>query len=214
MRLDVPGLTSNKSPNVVNARTLGAIMSRLILLIFSLTLFGVSNAQTSTSLSQSDIDLINTAIKDKRHGIKLVAEMTEYDLSEIKRCIDRGIFFKRMVDENDKNISDSIKLSQRDKKQLLNTLKLFQNFKWTDTVIKKLKLENISLISFDTSITNNLTYAIKYHIVPPLYFQNNKYCILSFSYSCGGLCGHGQITIYKMTEKGWTRWNHLSWWDE
>ncbi len=57
-------------------------------------------------------------------------------------------------------------------------------------------------------------YVIKYSIVPPIFFQNNQYCILSFSYSCGGLCGHGQITIYSKTEKGWVNWNSLLWWDE
>ena len=185
-----------------------------MLLIFSLNLFGVLNAQTSTSVSQSDIDLINKAINDKRHGIMLVEEMIEYDLSEIKKYIDRGVFFRRMVDESNKDISDSIILSRQDKKHLLKSLELFRNFRWTETDIKKIEFENISLISFDKSISNNLTYAIKYHIVPPLYFQNSRYCILSFSYSCGSLCGHGQITIYKMTENGWARWNHLSWFDE
>lgn len=196
------------------SRTLVAIMTRFMFFIFSLFLFSVSKAQTSASLSQPDIDLINTVIKDKRYGIKLVADITEYDINEIKKYIEGGVFLKRMVNENNQDISDSIILSKRDKKQLNKSLKLIKNFKWTDADVNRINLKNITLISFDSSISNNLAYAIKYHIVPPVYFQNNKYCILSFSYSCGQLCGHGQITIYKMSDKGWTRWNHLSWWDE
>jgi len=189
-------------------------MTRLILLILSLTIIAVGKGQTSIIISQSDIDLLNTAIKDKRYGIKLVSKITEYDLKEVKKYINRRIFLKRMVDENNKVIFDTIKLSRKDKVHLNRRLKDFQSFRWTDSIAKKLELENISLISFDSSISNNFFYDIKYHIMPPLYFDNNKYCILSYSYNCGQLCGHGQITIYKKTDKGWSRWNHLSWWDE
>ncbi|HWK24103.1 MAG TPA: hypothetical protein VNS08_13820 [Ureibacillus sp.] len=193
---------------------MAAIMTNLKLLILSLTFLATANAQTSNSLSQADIDFINGAVKDKRYAIKLVSEMIEYNLTEIKNYLERPFFIKRMVDENDKDISDTIKLTKYDKAQMLKKLDSLKDFKWTQAVASKLNLDNISLISYDTSRSHNMAYAIKYHIVPPIYFDKGNYCILSFSYSCGGLCGHGQITVYKRTEAGWKRWNNLSWYDE
>jgi hypothetical protein len=189
-------------------------MYKLFLLIFSISLCKITNAQNLITLSPSDLDVINYAIKDKRTGIKLVTEMTEYDLKEIKKYVDKGVFLKRIVDENKVDISDSILLTKKDKKQILKKLKNLRKFKWTEEVVSNIKFDKLSLISFDSSISKNYFYAIRYNIVPPLYFQNNKYCILSFSYSCGQLCGHGQITIYKKTDVGWIRWNHLTWWNE
>lgn len=185
-----------------------------MLLMFWLMFLKFASAQTSFTLSQADIDLINCSITDKRHGIMLVSETVDYDLKEIKKYIDRGIFINRVVDENNNDISDSIKLSPKDRKLINKQLKTLRTFKWIHADSKKLNLKNISLISFDSSISNSYVYAIKYHIIPPIYFHNNEYCILSFSYNCGPLCGHGQITIYKRTGNGWRKWNHLSLWDE
>ena len=189
-------------------------MTNFMFLIFSLTTLTVCNAQTSNSLHQSDIDLINFILKDERFGIKLVSEMTEYNLSEIKKYAARNFFLNRMVDENDRDISDTIKLSKQDKYEIVKQVENLKKFKWTLTDAKKINLNNVSIISYDSSINSNLAYAIKYHIVPPIYFKANQYCILSYSYSCGVLCGHGQITIYKRTHNGWKRWNSLAWWDE
>ncbi len=189
-------------------------MKKLKLLILLLTVLITSNAQ-KPKLTPEDYDLLNFAIKDRRYAIKLVAQMTEYNLMEIKKYIDRGVFYNRMVDENDNDISDSIVLTKLDKKIIYRKLTDIKSFEWTNENAKKLNLDNIDVISYDTSISNNWTYAIKYHIVPPIYFGKEKqFCLLSFSYSCGGLCGHGQITIFQKTDKGWKRWNHLSWWDE
>jgi hypothetical protein len=189
-------------------------MYKFLVVIFLFILCKVSFAQNSFVLTPSDFDVINFAIKDKRTGIKLVSEMTEYDLKQIKKYVVRGVFLNRKVDENKVEISDSILLTKNDKKQILKNLKSLRKFKWTEEVVSNIKFDKLGLISYDSSISKNFFYSIRYNIVPPLYFQNNKYCILSFSYSCGQLCGHGQITIYKKTDVGWIRWNHLTWWDE
>ncbi len=129
---------------------LGAFMKTLISVIFSLAIVQSANAQASILLNQSDIDLINSAIKDKRHGITLVAEMTGYNLKEIKKYLAHGVFIKRMVDDNNNDISDSIKLSIQDKKAIAKRLEEFKKFKWTEAEARKLNLNDISLISFDS----------------------------------------------------------------
>jgi hypothetical protein len=188
-------------------------MTRLILLI-SILPFAFNAKSQTVSINQSDIDFINYAVKDKRYRILLVSEMLEYNLNEIKKYVDRGFFIKRMSDENDKDISDTIKLNTQDKDTIYLKLDKLKEFKWTSTDAQKLNLDRIEVIGFDSSRSDRLEYAIKYHIVPPIYFHNNTYCLLNFSYNCGGLCGHGQITIYKKTTDGWKRWNNLAWWDE
>ncbi len=180
-----------------------------------MTLTFALNAKSQTVLiKQSDIDFINSAVKDKRYRIYLVSEMLEYNLNEVKKYVDIGFFIKRMSDENDKDISDTIKLTKKDKDSIYLKLNKLKEFKWTSTDAKKLNLDRIEVIKFDSSRSSSLEYAIKYHIVPPIYFHDNNYCLLNFSYSCGGLCGHGQITIYKKTVDGWKRWYNLTLWDE
>ena len=87
---------------------------RHFLLILILTFAFNAKSQT-VSINQSDIDFVNYAVKDKRYRILLVSEMLEYNLNEIKKYVDRGSFIKRMSDENDKDISDTIKLTNQDK---------------------------------------------------------------------------------------------------
>ncbi len=140
--------------------------------------------------------------------------MSKYDLTELKKYTARQFFINRIEDENGKDISDTIKLTKDDQAVLANQIENLKHFKWSLENSKNLNLPNLDIISLDSSVNSSMQYAIKYHIVPPLYFKDNNYCIFSFSYSCGGLCGHGQITIYKKTGNSWKRWNHLSWWDE
>ncbi|GAB2815891.1 hypothetical protein [Ferruginibacter profundus] len=188
-------------------------MVRLLFILLSLTFVAHSKAQ-SPAISQTDIDLVNFAIKDKRHGIFLISEMTEYNLAEIKKFVDKGFFVLRLVDNNNKDVSDTVKLTSQDADSMYQKLHSLKTFKWTTEVAKKINLDHLSIIGPDTSSTVQPEYAIKYQIVPPIFFNNQTYGILCYSYSCGGLCGHGQITIYKKVSGAWQRWNNLMWWDE
>jgi hypothetical protein len=113
-----------------------------------------------------------------------------------------------MVDQCGMDISDTIRLSKQDKHSIYKRLKQLKNYKWTLADAKKLNFQDISLISIDSR-----EYIIEYDIIPPIYFQDNKYCIFSFDYGCGGLCGHGEIAIYEKTKHGWRIWTLLTEWD-
>ena len=189
-------------------------MIKFILLFLSFSFVVESKAQSPTTVSQQDIDMINFAITDQRYRIFLVTEMSPYNLDKIKKYVERGLFILRLVDENGKDIPDSIQLTQQDKDSIFFQLNTLKDFKWTLSDAKRINFNNVAMICLDSSTSDRFDYAIKYHIVPPIYFQNHSYCILSFVYHCGPFCGHGQITIYKKTADGWKRWNNLMWWDE
>lgn len=187
-------------------------MKKTILLIIVVILYIDSTAQNTAYITQSDIDLVNFAIRDKRVHIKLVAEIADYTLGEIKKRVDKEMFIKRIEDENGKDLSDTIKLSPGDREQILQQLAAFKTFKWSEEDAKKINLDRISVISRDSVGSRNLEHAIKYNIVPPVYFHNNNYCIFYFGYSCGWLCGQGRISVYKKTSSGWQLWSVLMDW--
>lgn len=109
-----------------------------ILLLFSFFFFLNSHAQVSDSLSRSDIDFINYAIKDDRYGIYLINKIPAYDLNEVKKYIHKGFFRNGMVDQCGMDISDTIRLSKQDKHSIYKRLKQLKNYKWTLADAKKL----------------------------------------------------------------------------
>lgn len=184
---------------------------RLVLLLISFSFLTNASAQTA-SITQEDIDIINIAIKDTRAPIKLLSSIHDYWLKEIKNLIKKRRFIKRMEDENHKDVSDTIKLSNSDIKLIGKKLRQLRKFQWTVENFSKINLRNLTIISQETSRSDSMQYSIKYRIIPPIYFKNHTYCIFSYDYACGGLCGHGTVVVYKKTANGWKKWDHLTMW--
>lgn len=46
----------------------------------------------------------------------------------------------------------------------------------------------------------------------PIFFSNEKYCVFFWDFSCGSLCGYGNISIYRKTKVGWEEYIVLSNW--
>lgn len=156
---------------------------------------------------------INSMIKDKRHHIYLYTDVNGYTISQLERQINKAKFVRRIEDENGKAISDSIVLDAQEQQQLLLQLKALVTFRWKEETVKGLALAELSLLSRDT-VSNNFEYSIKYEIVPPLLLKAGAYCLFSYEYHCGPLCGHGHTAVYKKDNDKWKYWWTLMLWDE
>lgn len=104
-------------------------------------------------------------------------------------------------------------LDDQERHALLLQLKALENFRWQEETVKKLALDEIRLLSRDT-VSNKFEYNIKYEIVPPLLLKAGAYCLFSYEYHCGALCGHGHTAVYKKEGGKWKYWWTLVLWDE
>ena len=51
-----------------------------------------------------------------------------------------------------------------------------------------------------------------YAFSTPIFFDEGKYCVFYWSFSCRGLCGYGTISVYRKTKSGWEEYLQLTNW--
>lgn len=49
-----------------------------------------------------------------------------------------------------------------------------------------------------------------YTVSNPIFFRNNKYCLIEYGYSCGPLCGENNLVIYKKIKGRWKEFIYLA----
>jgi hypothetical protein len=191
-------------------------MAGRIFIIILLLLFGVfsANAQNKYFVKKIDFELINAVIKDSRLSILLVSELSDAQVQELKQQIAIGVFIQHTTNEFGISRSDTIKLTRVEQQEMDVAIKNFQNFKWRYDDYHQINLDKLSVIDNDSIMKNGLYDQIKYRIIPPLFFRNNEYCIFSYSYNCGTLCGQGLIAIFKRIDNGWQRFMTVVEWNE
>jgi len=51
-----------------------------------------------------------------------------------------------------------------------------------------------------------------YTISKPILLHKGAFCLLYYGYSCGGLCGYGELALYKKENGKWVHWVAISSW--
>lgn len=184
-------------------------LNSILLLLFSVN--GICQIKSANGFDT--VVFINQIVKDNRSHIYMYEDIHPNTIVEIQNRIVKGKFVRRLEDQNGKNISDSIVLNKSELKELLHRLNALKNFHWTDQTSSHISLGRVKLIRVDTE-GNLYEGSIKYQILPPLMFRDDNYCFFYYDYSCGTLCGHGQLVIYKKERKSWKHWWTLLQWDE
>mgnify|MGYP000128345451 FL=1 len=53
---------------------------------------------------------------------------------------------------------------------------------------------------------NSAYYTVSY----PIFFRNNKYCLVEYGYRCGSLCGETKLVIFKKIKGVWREFIYLA----
>lgn len=190
---------------------LGATMRTLLYCIILLLCYFNGICQAGNASGFDTLSFINQFVKDKRPHIFLYRDIHPHTIAEIRAEIVKAKFVRRIQDENENSLSDSIILTKPEVNELLQQLEVLQKFHWNKRAAASLNLDVLKLIGSDTAF-NQFEGLIRYQIVPPLLFRNGEYCFLYFDYNCGPLCGQGQLVIYKKEKEGWKRgWTLFGW---
>ena len=185
-------------------------MRNTLIYVFMMFFAFAANSQNEVVNKFDTVGFLNQVLTDKRAPISLYREIYPGTIEEIKKHIQTGKYVRRMEDEKGKNLSDSIILSGEETVDLLRQIDPLRSFICSETTASSINLKQITLIEWDsTNIDNGW---IKYHLVPPLLFHNCEYCLFYYDYSCGLLCGQGELIIFRKEETGWKRWKTLVNW--
>jgi len=186
-------------------------MRPLLLTFLAGFLFVEGKTQSVPGIGDESFLIINTLIKDKRSHIYLYPTIHHESIATIRELIKGGKFKQNIEDENGHDISESIVLTKQELDSLLLQLDACKTFRWTSQDLSRIQLDRLTLITGD-STQKLYDVTIKYHILPPLFIRNGRYCIFYYDYCCGGLCGEGHLVIYKREGNEWKRWWGLYGW--
>ena len=175
----------------------------LFLFLFCSTLFGQNNPNSETK------EIFKSFIKDKRQ-VFLNPSINNYYFAELYKYISENTFIRKITFiEINKTIIDTIIITKTERLYIDSCMNSFYSFKWTEIEKDKCGLERFSLIkNEDNKKLSDINY-ITYNLLKPIFIRQNSLCFLWYDYSCGSLCGHGELMILKKQENKWVKWKTI-----
>lgn len=170
------------------------------ILLCSLSLFGQDKGGTEAA------NVFSFLINDKTK-VFLSPQIDTFSWKSIKNGLSENYFMRRIT-LNDTLHVDTLTLSKHEVKYLDSSLTYLASYNWTQKDMKQSALSNFTL----TDITKvkriaEHNYTV-YQIMKPIFIRNETMCFVYYDYACGGLCGHGELSIL-IKENG--KWRH--WWN-
>jgi hypothetical protein len=105
---------------------------------------------------------------------------------------------------------DTTIFTKKDQETIMSQLNYPVIKKWDKKLVSKLKIvrsDTITTIFKDKNKGWNYFYKHYgrrfYTFSEPIFFNDFNFCLFESGYSCGGLCGSGQISLYKKEEGQW-----------
>ena len=186
---------------------------RKLLLILLYTLF------TATAQAQNDkasADFIGTLV-NSNEKIIYTDSISNYAISFIKEGLNRSITHDSQKEKTELQL---LSFTRKEKEYINKELSKMQKFRWKDSLLNNsllIKQDTINAI-FNKRLFDGWGYFHSrygqgfYEFSNPIFLRNHTMCIFYKGYSCGSLCGEGDLTVY-VNEKGkWIRKCLLSSW--
>ena len=130
--------------------------------------------------------------------------MNPYSLSEIKKFIKDTLVNR--VSDDEKVAVDTLIFSGAERYYIDSCLAALTIFSWNKKTVKDIHFKNIELITIDPTVRRKFEGTTLYNIVPPIFLRNKTICIFNYSYTCGNLCGSGEMAVYKKKNDVWEMW--------
>jgi len=134
---------------------------------------------------------------------KVDSGMLNYNLKKFEKL--ESLTYS-MYQRNTK-LTDSIKLSPKEKTYLIDELRASVNYEWNLKKKNKLMVvENNSPLSIQDFLMKDRNRELKI-ISKPIFIRDNSIvCIFSAHLCCGHIYGHTSLSFYKIIDGKWTEW--------
>ena len=186
-------------------------MRTCLIAIFFLLFYSAINAQKI--IDRKSIDFISQIINYRRLHVYIVRNVYSYTIDEIKRRLSSDTIVSLATRDNTRS-SDTLMLGNGEREKILSQLDRLKSFIWTKKNVAKINSGQSQLLDRDSIWKRVFDFSGKvfYNIIPPLFFKNGEYCLFYYDYGCGGLCGYGELAIYKKETNKWKRWKSIYSW--
>ncbi|RZK23001.1 MAG: hypothetical protein EOO43_08965 [Flavobacterium sp.] len=173
----------------------------------TILLFFIGSKVFGQTFSYSETkNIFKSFIKDNRQ-VFLQPKIYGYDVTEIGKYLSVNSFQRTITySETGKTISDTLFLTKPEKLYIDSCIQSLNSFTWTEDEKVKCGLERFKLITNHTQKKLPDFDHIVYSITKPIFIRQNSICFLFYDYSCGNLCGQGNLILLKKEEGNWVRW--------
>jgi hypothetical protein len=117
------------------------------------------------------------------------------------------------------SISPKLKLTPTERAYINHELNDMGAFTWPDNLFPNSQsVSTDSLKAIFSNVDDGWAVFKKkygrelYTFSKPIFFRNNELCIFYYNESCGGECGEGNLSIYKLENGRWKVWIQISHW--
>lgn len=191
-------------------------MKRFVFLILTIIISSVALPQGSKKIIRQFV----TSVIPNHDGIDYVSSsLNVYTIKEIKGKLSKDTI-KNSIPYNKNNAGNNFIPSGNERKKINKALRKLSGFRWSLKYFHDIKLISRDSLDIIFKDRKNLgwnyfhkVYGEGFHsFSKPIFLRNKTICIFYSAYNCGGLCGNGQLEIYKRINNQWELFITVSSW--
>jgi hypothetical protein len=180
-------------------------MRTFIFIVTFLLVTFLSFAQNQADGDASDV--FSFLIQDKRN-VFLLPRFDTAVFNTIQSVLSKKQYIRRVTIDGKLNI-DTINFSDNERLYIEKSLLSLKAYSWTSKNIKENGLSHFTLIDTTKAVRKNDFDYVIYQIMKPIFLRNNSICLVYYEYACGGLCGHGELSILIKKDGKWNYWENI-----
>ncbi len=176
---------------------------KFICFFFICSLSCVGQDKTDTETAKVFSFLIN----DKRNPL-LSPQLDSFSLKGIYDGLLSNRFIKRTTIKGVLHL-DTLTLTNDERDFIDSVMKTLGRTKWTSEKMIRKGLSNFKLTDKNESNKVGNVNAFVYQIMEPIFIRDKSICFVFYEYACGGLCGHGELSILIKKNGRWHYWENI-----
>ena len=128
--------------------------------------------------------------------------------ASIRSGLSRDTYIGRFTINNVPYV-DTLRLTEGEKDSIQQSLHAVQHFHWTQKKMRKYGLSNFKLVDTCQPTPKDNSGTAVYQIMKPIFLRNHTISLVYYEYKCGGLCGHGELSILIKKDGKWDYWDDI-----
>ena len=176
---------------------------RTLILIIIIVITGTKGIAQDRKLSYDSLvsEFFRDAVNDvdlKSNKSFVANNLDSFMISQLIESIEKPVVHHTIRFLNDSLKSQTIKFTAEEKLLIKSQIEM-PGKKWLTKVFEELPVTT----RLDTIYTKRDYLILNFS--RPVFLRDNSLCVFYQSYSCGGLCGHGQFGLYRKFKGKWVQ---------